>query len=66
MLEAEASTKASIISEANFGENCKQHCICEVPGQIPCSSFYIIPKEMTGKYQVKFRREAREREESNY
>ncbi|KAG1683394.1 putative 28S ribosomal protein S25, mitochondrial [Nymphon striatum] len=34
---------------ANFGDNFLRHCICEVPGQVPCSSVVKMPNEMRGK-----------------
>lgn len=44
--------RAQLINRANFGENCKRFCICEVPGQISCPSFKQLPEFMTGKYQM--------------
>ncbi|XP_067934921.1 small ribosomal subunit protein mS25-like [Watersipora subatra] len=39
-----------------FGHGSARHCICEVPGQVPCPAFVPLPKEMTGKYQVKLQK----------
>lgn len=34
---------------ANFGLNCDQFCICNVPGQVPCPSFIPLPNHWRGK-----------------
>nr|SVE74876.1 EOG090X0FQ5 [Daphnia carinata] len=36
---------------ANFGSKCQKHCICEVPGQLPCPSLVPLPKSWRGKYK---------------
>ncbi|PAA83298.1 hypothetical protein BOX15_Mlig031831g1, partial [Macrostomum lignano] len=37
---AEENLRRQVVrNPANFGYNCKRHCICEVFGQVPCSSF---------------------------
>nr|CAG4647476.1 EOG090X0FQ5 [Megafenestra aurita]SVE92710.1 EOG090X0FQ5 [Megafenestra aurita] len=36
---------------ANFGSGCQKHCICEVPGQIPCPSLVPLPNSWRGKYK---------------
>ncbi|XP_071439456.1 small ribosomal subunit protein mS25 [Hetaerina americana] len=35
---------------ANFGKGCPRHCICEIPGQVPCSGVVSLPNHMRGKY----------------
>ena len=35
----------------NFGLGCDRWCICEIPGQVPCSGFERPPKERTGKWR---------------
>ncbi|GAB1603707.1 probable 28S ribosomal protein S25, mitochondrial [Argonauta hians] len=37
------------VNPANFGHNCSRWCICEVPGQSPCSGFVPSPPEVMGK-----------------
>ncbi|XP_021370282.1 probable 28S ribosomal protein S25, mitochondrial [Mizuhopecten yessoensis] len=39
-------------NQANFGYSCSRWCICEMPGQVPCSGVVELPKEMRGKYRV--------------
>ena len=49
-----------------FGHEAQRHCMCEVPGQIPCPAWVPLPKQMTGKYQTKlFRGEITEDEETS-
>lgn len=36
---------------ANFGPKCRHHCICEVPGQLPCPAVVPLPKSWRGKYK---------------
>nr|CAG4645875.1 EOG090X0FQ5 [Lynceus sp. MCZ IZ 141354] len=36
---------------AHFGRYCSRHCICEVPGQIPCPAVVPVPKSWRGKYR---------------
>jgi len=36
----------------NFGYGCGRHCICEIPGQVPCPGTVPLPDHMRGK--VKF------------
>ncbi|ESO09140.1 hypothetical protein HELRODRAFT_110043 [Helobdella robusta] len=33
---------------ACFGEESDRHCICELPGQVPCPGWQPLPKELTG------------------
>ncbi|BES89160.1 unnamed protein product [Nesidiocoris tenuis] len=35
---------------ALFGYECRRHCICEIPGQVPCPRIIPLPKPMRGKY----------------
>lgn len=35
---------------AYFGRTCKRHCICEIPGQVPCPEVVPLPTRMRGKY----------------
>lgn len=51
---------SEILNVANFGHKFARQCICEIPGQIPCSRWEPIPIEMRGKYKEKMRREALE------
>nr|CAG4648944.1 EOG090X0FQ5 [Polyphemus pediculus] len=36
---------------SNFGEKCSRHCICEIPGQIPCPAVVPLPNSWRGKYK---------------
>jgi len=36
---------------ANFGAKCQKHCICEVPGQLPCPALIPLPNSWRGKYK---------------
>ena len=46
MLDAEL--KEETLNQANFGPEFARHCICEIPGQVPCPSFVPLPKHMKG------------------
>lgn len=48
-LSADATTKENNIHPANFGHGCSRWCICEVPGQVPCSGFVTIHPDLMGK-----------------
>ena len=49
-LDAEARLAESKDNPANFGYGCKRHCICEIPGQVPCPGTVPLPQHMRGKY----------------
>ncbi|KXJ81842.1 small ribosomal subunit protein mS25 [Aedes albopictus] len=49
-LKAEAKFAEKQDNPANFGVGCAKHCICEVPGQLPCPAVVPVPKHMRGKY----------------
>lgn len=49
MLTEETKAKERLTHPANFGYGCSRWCICEVPGQIPCSAFTNIKPELMGK-----------------
>ena len=51
-LQEEARLAEKKANPANFGRDCHRHCMCEVPGQVPCSSFVPLPKEYRGKYRL--------------
>ncbi|XP_019877486.2 probable 28S ribosomal protein S25, mitochondrial [Aethina tumida] len=51
VLEAEAIAKEKKDNPANFGAFCDRHCICEIPGQLPCPATCPVPKHMRGKYK---------------
>jgi small subunit ribosomal protein S25 len=53
VLEAESISKEKKDNPANFGVGCDRHCICELPGQIPCPSVVPLPMHMRGKYKYK-------------
>ncbi|CAG0919705.1 unnamed protein product [Notodromas monacha] len=46
-----ASIKAA--NPANFGDEFERHCICELPGQVPCPSIVLLPDKMRGKFKYK-------------
>jgi small subunit ribosomal protein S25 len=48
-LSKEAVAKEKKDNEANFGIGCLRHCICELPGQVPCPSVVPLPDHMRGK-----------------
>ncbi|XP_059171825.1 small ribosomal subunit protein mS25-like [Physella acuta] len=48
-LPAEALAKEKKTNPANFGANCSNQCICEIPGQVPGPKYVPLPKEMRGK-----------------
>lgn len=50
-----AESKLAEDNPANFGVGCVKHCICEIPGQLPCPGVVPVPQHMRGKY--KFQRE---------
>lgn len=46
--QLEAEKKEEIVNPSNFGEKYARHCICEIPGQVPCPSFVPLPEHMKG------------------
>lgn len=48
--EAQAAVKKE--NPANIGNGCSKHCICEVPGQLPCPSIVPLPLHMRGKHYL--------------
>ncbi|CAH1785019.1 unnamed protein product [Owenia fusiformis] len=48
-LEAEAVAKQKKQNEANFGSSYSRQCICEIPGQVPCSAYSVQAKEEFSK-----------------
>jgi small subunit ribosomal protein S25 len=54
--ELEEEQKASEVQEnpAHFGYGCRRHCMCEIPGQIPCPGVVPLPYHMRGKYRMGF------------
>ncbi|RUS80636.1 hypothetical protein EGW08_011586 [Elysia chlorotica] len=50
-LEAEALAKEKKSNPANFGYMCTHECICEIPGQVPCTQWVVPPKEQRGKFK---------------
>ncbi|XP_061397884.1 small ribosomal subunit protein mS25-like [Musca vetustissima] len=49
-LDAEARLAESKDNPANFGHGCNRHCICEIPGQVPCPALVKLPDHMRGKH----------------
>jgi small subunit ribosomal protein S25 len=36
---------------AEFGNDCKRHCMCEIQGQVPCTSLINAPRYMKGRWR---------------
>ncbi|XP_066159123.1 small ribosomal subunit protein mS25 [Euwallacea fornicatus] len=53
MLRAELVAKEKKDNPANFGFGCDRHCICFIPGQVPCPAVCPLPNHMRGKYKYK-------------
>ncbi|XP_011305089.1 probable 28S ribosomal protein S25, mitochondrial [Fopius arisanus] len=51
VLKREAIAAEKKQNPANIGNGCMKHCICEVPGQLPCPSIVPLPYHMRGKYR---------------
>ncbi|KAL1124375.1 hypothetical protein AAG570_001004 [Ranatra chinensis] len=51
VLKMEENAREKTDNPANFGYYCSRHCICEIPGQVPCPSVVQLPKHMRGKYR---------------
>ncbi|XP_067637125.1 small ribosomal subunit protein mS25 [Eurosta solidaginis] len=49
-LDAEAHLAESKDNPANFGYGCDRHCLCEIPGQVPCPSIVKLPDHLRGKH----------------
>ncbi|KAK7483675.1 hypothetical protein BaRGS_00025108 [Batillaria attramentaria] len=50
-LGAETLAKQKMANPANFGIGCARECMCEIPGQVPCTCFVVPPKELRGKFR---------------
>ena len=61
MLATEKMTHAANI--ANFGPDCLRHCMCEVPGQIPCPAYVPLAPEKTGKGRKALQQKLKEEQE---
>ena len=35
----------------HFGMGFSRQCICEIPGQVPCSGSVVLPEEVRGKFR---------------
>lgn len=51
MLDIEAKLKEKKDNPANFGYGCDRHCICEIPGQLPCPGTVPVPEQWRGKFK---------------
>lgn len=51
LLAAEAKLAQKHDNPANIGVGCDKHCICDIPGQIPCPAIVPLPNHMRGKFQ---------------
>ncbi|ETN65708.1 probable 28S ribosomal protein S25, mitochondrial [Anopheles aquasalis] len=54
-LKAEAKLAEKQDNPANFGVGCQKHCICEIPGQLPCPGVVPVPQHMRGKYKYQMK-----------
>lgn len=50
-LQAEAKAAEKKDNPSNFGVGCFRSCMCEIPGQVPCSGVLPLPYHMRGKYR---------------
>ncbi|OWA52838.1 putative 28S ribosomal protein S25, mitochondrial [Hypsibius exemplaris] len=50
ILSAEAQARRTVANPANFGKGFPRHCICEIPGQIPCPRVICFPDHMKRKH----------------
>ncbi|GIY16786.1 probable 28S ribosomal protein S25, mitochondrial [Caerostris darwini] len=50
-VQMETKKKESLENICKFGSGFPRHCICEIPGQVPCPQVVRIPFNMTGKYK---------------
>ncbi|XP_014256579.1 probable 28S ribosomal protein S25, mitochondrial [Cimex lectularius] len=50
VLRSEEQAKEMKDNPANFGYGCQRHCICELPGQVPCPRIVPLPEHMRGKF----------------
>lgn len=52
----EAKARESLVANpANFGKNFERHCMCVMPGQVPCPGYKELPKSMQGQWKYKLR-----------
>lgn len=49
VLREEAIAREKKDNPANFGFKCEKHCICQIPGQVPCPGLVRLPDFMRGK-----------------
>lgn len=49
IMDVESKELKQIENPAYFGKECSRHCMCEVPGQVPCPGIIKMPKHLTGK-----------------
>lgn len=43
--------KMSAHNPADFGSDCKRQCMCEIQGQICCTSVLVAPDYMRGRHR---------------
>ncbi|CAL1295269.1 unnamed protein product [Larinioides sclopetarius] len=51
-VQAATEKKEELENICKFGSGYPRHCMCEIPGQVPCPQVIPFPKEMTGKYKA--------------
>ncbi|XP_076448017.1 small ribosomal subunit protein mS25-like [Babylonia areolata] len=52
VLQEEALARKKMSNPANFGQGCSRECMCEIPGQVPCTLWVTPPKEQRGKHYL--------------
>ncbi|XP_021946433.1 probable 28S ribosomal protein S25, mitochondrial [Folsomia candida] len=53
-LDEEAKSAEVKQNPASFGYGCSRHCLCEIPGQVPCPAVVPLPYHMRGRYRLGF------------
>nr|CAG4645183.1 EOG090X0FQ5 [Leptodora kindtii] len=51
ILHLEKQTASMTDNPANFGAKCGRHCMCEIPGQVPCPAVVPLPRSWRGKFK---------------
>uniref|UniRef100_A0A0B6ZR08 Small ribosomal subunit protein mS25 n=1 Tax=Arion vulgaris TaxID=1028688 RepID=A0A0B6ZR08_9EUPU len=49
-LQMESIAKIKKANPASFGYMCSRECMCEIPGQVPCTRYVHPPREQRGKF----------------
>lgn len=65
-LAEEAKARERLVHPANFGYGCSRWCICEIPGQVPCSAFSINDPQLMGKNSWQLEKQKEKEEQENF